>query len=643
MAKYKLVVFLFLVVYLLTPPLVSAQSPGAVVGQVGGENITYKELHDNYAKGSAEIDLAELQQFLPLYLDYKAKLLFAKDNGYYQDAEILAEHEMYAKQAAYAYWLNEEIRPELFDLYYNRALVELKTFHILIATTEFTSPQEIDSIKKRLQQAKTEIENGADLAEVDAKYSTKRNGLSMGGEIPWISAGRTVKEYEDQAYALQPGQISEPFKTQFGYHIVLLLDKRERTPSKLIRHIYVQPTEDSTAYNKINEAYNALQNNIPWNEVVTTFTEDGASIRNGGQIGWVDALSGYSLSFFEHVYQLEGSLPYSAPVKTNYGFHILKVDSVQTFDSEESHRAYVMREFEQSNYFQESNAFAVNYLKNKYGDNIHHAALEAYKSAITRYDTLRIEKINVPAAHKDKALYTFNKKEYTVSDFHTYVQKNHGNRPAKSYSGSWINDFSKYIIDSTILELTLLVYPEFRQQLESYLNGLIVYKLNDDYIWSATTVDTSRLQSIYEKNPAEYRFPERPYYYTLSAAHDSTLHSAMRFITAGNSPDSVRANIKNIAVSSDSLNAFQEAPYDKLNNLVSGDFSEIFELNRRKAIFYLVDWLPARNMSFDEAFSRLLTEFQPTRESEWMDEIRKKYRVRQNLNNLNKAFKASQR
>jgi hypothetical protein len=67
-------------------------------------------------------------------------------------------------------------------------------------------------------------------------------------------------------------------------------------------------------------------------------------------------------------------------------------------------------------------------------------------------------------------------------------------------------------------------------------------------------------------------------------------------------------------------------------------FSENFEYNNRKAVFWLQEILPARTMSFKEAFNRLLSEFQPQREKEWLEELRSTYNVNANMKNLREAY-----
>lgn len=638
----KRIFFNTLLFLLCTPMFVWAQSgtDDIVVGNVGNEQVTYSELKKNINSGNSSAPtLGELEEFLPVYLDYKAKLKAAEDEGYYQDSALIEEHKSYAKQAAYAQWLQKEIKPSAFEKYYERSNVELKTFHILIAAQDRTLPAKVEEIMGKLEEAKAEIENGAALSEVNEKYSTVRNGRSMGGDIPWISAGRTVSEFEDAAYSLEPGEISEPVKTQFGYHIILLQDKRERTPARLTSHIFVRGTQDDAAYTKINEAYSELEEGKNWNEVLQSYTEDGNSKQNAGKIGWISYQANFAPDFVDAIVALDPEETYSEPVQTNYGYHIFKIDSVETYVSEQEKKDAAMQNFEKSTYYEENNDFAVQYLKRNLDTKTFDEPVEEYAAYLTELDTLNLSGAELPSSSlADQPVYTFNGTTYLVSDFHAYLKDQYAQRKAGSFTKNWFNNFTDYVVDENIIALTKETFPGFKEQSQSYRDGLVVYQINDDKVWSSATVDTTRLVELYEANPDDYTFSERPFYYLITAASDSLLNKAKGFVEEGNHPDSLRKNINGVRVRADSTNSYTEAPYNRLSNLEAGSFSEIFEHNNRRAIFWLKERLPARKMTFDEAFNRLMAEYQPIREQEWLQQIRDKYSVETHLDALRSAY-----
>ena len=96
--------------------------------------------------------------------------------------------------------------------------------HILINTNEVTSDNDA---KTRLQQLMVRLEGGEDFATLARAHSDDRGSAANGGDLGWTSPGALVPQFEAAMNKLQAGQISQPFRTPFGWHIVQVIDRRE--------------------------------------------------------------------------------------------------------------------------------------------------------------------------------------------------------------------------------------------------------------------------------------------------------------------------------------------------------------------------------------------------------------------------------
>ncbi len=103
---------------------------------------------------------------------------------------------------------------------------EVHARHILIRVPEGASEAEIAQAKKQLEDIKKELESGADFAELAKKYSQDPGSAPNGGDLGFFSRGRMVKEFEDAAFSLEPGQVSDPVRTQFGFHLIKVEEKK---------------------------------------------------------------------------------------------------------------------------------------------------------------------------------------------------------------------------------------------------------------------------------------------------------------------------------------------------------------------------------------------------------------------------------
>jgi peptidyl-prolyl cis-trans isomerase SurA len=600
--------------------------PPDAVGVVGGEFISYTELRDNFVAGSIEEESTEddLVEFLPIYLDYRAKILDARRAGYYQNENIESEFQLYAKQASYAYWMDQVIKPAKFNDFKNRYEQELKSRHILISLQPGASPQDTASAYQRIEEARKKLLDGEDYYEVDAQYSTKRNGRSMGGDLPWLSVGTTVAPFEDALFDLEVGEISSVIRTQFGYHVIELLDRRERQPDRRVYHVYVRPNSNSS---KIEEAHKALEMGGSWDAVVREFSEDTPSIQNEGYIGWVNYGSRYNPAFVDTLMNLDPDEPYTKPITTNYGLHIFKIDSVRSFATEEAKNEYLMDLLQESDALQENNGFVLNYLQDRYNATSNQEAYSEFKEYILQLDSTQYSELTVTAELGNKNIYSFLDYTFTVTDYVGYLNETRANESTPFYTDNWFDRFKDAQFDQRMLEITVSEFPEFEPQVNSYKEGLVVYQINEDSVWSTATIDTSTLRDRYLTNLDDYRFDKRYHYYMITSSRDTSLDRAIAYVEQGNSPDSLLTNGFRVGVTSDSTGAFKGEPFTKLDRMEVGSLSDRFEYGNRKAHFYLVEVLPARTMTFDEAFYRLASEYQPIREERWLNRLREAYNI----------------
>ena len=104
---------------------------------------------------------------------------------------------------------------------------KVKLSHILIDTTKLKTDAELKTAKQKIEEVKKEIDNGADFAETAEKYSTCSSAKDGGDVGFYEKSGSLVEELDEVAFSMKVGEISEPVKTQFGYHIIKVTGKVE--------------------------------------------------------------------------------------------------------------------------------------------------------------------------------------------------------------------------------------------------------------------------------------------------------------------------------------------------------------------------------------------------------------------------------
>lgn len=165
---------------------------------------------------------------------------------------------------------------------------EVLTAHVMVMLPTSMTPTEEATKEAKIREAYSKLQAGASFEEVVQEYSEDPGTRDTGGKMRWISTGRIVKEYEDVAFSLQVGEISAPFKTQFGWHIVTVLEKRGVKPyAEMQKDIMRRIAREDRAGNgretliaKLKEEYNYNFNGEKMSQLKELATALGAGFQN---------------------------------------------------------------------------------------------------------------------------------------------------------------------------------------------------------------------------------------------------------------------------------------------------------------------------------------------------------------------------
>lgn len=641
MNQFKLVISsaLLSLIFLSAKALFAQSSPAgsydrdAVVAEIADETITLDDLISYYERNNVEDDFSsdDLKEFLPFYVDYKLKLAYGKDQGLYSDPEIQQEFENYSKQAAFSFWLENEIKKELEEEFIERSRYELKSSHVLIQVNQNSSANEAEEARQRIEDARQKFLDGEmTMEELNQQYSSQVQGRPAGGDLPWFSAGVTVKPFEDALYSLEEGELSEPVRTQFGFHIIYLEERRERTPQRNASHIFFRGSRDDLSAEILaDSAHSALEHGRPWDEVVHEFSQDGSSVNTGGNIGWVGYGTQYAADFIDAVLSVDPIASFSQPVQTNYGYHIFRIDSVRSFENDQQRREELITQLEELPRYNANREQVLERLADVGDYSENSSVQESITDFFADADSSAVMDADLPGDLAERTLISFNGQSYTAADFKQWLDETHKDRSTTEFGDHWLDTYEEYILDSQIIPMTTERFPGFERETEGFLNGLVVFQVSNDNIWNIETADSSELKTYYERNSDQYRFGERYDYTLLASSNDSVLSAALEMTQLSSvSLDSISATFNNLIVTRDSVATPAEEILTALNATEIGETSDKFNYRNRDAYVIYHQLLEPRTMTFNEAFHRVGSDYQPIREENFMNELRSEYRVR---------------
>ncbi|MDK2122489.1 peptidylprolyl isomerase [Parachitinimonas caeni] len=216
------------------------------------------------------------------------------------------------------------------------AETEFHLNHILVQVPEQAKPDEIERRRKKAESALAEIAKGKPFAEVAASLSDAADALS-GGDLGWRSAGRLPPLITEAISKLKPGQNTQILKSANGFHIIRLVEKRERSNREVIqqthaRHILVkvnEVTSDSEARQKIQQLRDRALSGGKFDELAKLHSEDGSATK-GGDLDWLSP--GDTVPEFESAMTQLKPGDISEPVRTQFGWHLIQVIERRTQD-----------------------------------------------------------------------------------------------------------------------------------------------------------------------------------------------------------------------------------------------------------------------------------------------------------------------
>jgi peptidyl-prolyl cis-trans isomerase SurA len=635
----------------------SPQHADLVVAKFGDNEIKMKEFENSYIKNAGSLEaakkdsLSKLKSFLDLYVNFKMKLRDAEVRGYGDDPALKSELTDYKKKVGVTYLLEKNIvEPGIKDLYDKRKW-ELRVSHLMIRPD--SSGEE--AARRHTQAILDSIKSGKSFEEMVSKYTQDSFSKQSGGDIFYITAGQLPVEFEDAAYDTPQGQVY-PYvvRTKYGFHIIKVTDKKERVPQIRASHILVAfnngkgVPDTAFAKAKLDTVLNALKSGEDFGKVAMQYSDDTGSKQQGGDLNFFERRMMVK-EFDEAAFKLNvGQV--SDVVKTNFGYHIIKVTDKKPYPAFEDDKENLKKIFKQSRYQVQYDSLIAR-LKVKYNfkvndNNLKYIATKSDSVKIggdhPKMDEIKDIEVLSYSGNSVKAQEFFNK----LNGSNDYLNKLATLDLLKGAANKFGAD---YLLDEEAMNLEK-TNAEFASLMEDYRNGIFIFKLQDEEVWSKISFDSTKLYNYYAATKSNYVFPDRINFSEIFSRKDSLIKHYYGLLKKGMDFDSVASkyterpgyaekagNYGLVEINNSILS--QEA--NKLNN--SGDYSNPFANADGFSIVKLITKEPSRVKTFEEAKAEVSGSFQESEskrlEQEYIDKLKNKYKAVINYDNLEQAFK----
>ncbi|WP_297336578.1 peptidylprolyl isomerase [Algoriphagus sp.] len=625
---------------------------------VGGQPVSKDEFIYLMGKGNNTgapgLSRKDFEENLQLFINYKLKVREAEALGLSETPEFNREFESFKENLKAPFLIKNSLEEGELRKAYSRMQEVIRASHILFQFPPNASAEDSLIVLKMALKVRQEIIAGGDINSLAVDYSDDPSVNKNQGDLGYFTSLQMVQPFEDAAYSLQPGEVSEPILTSFGYHIIKVQERKPNPGQVQVSHILVRinpenPDAEDQAKRKVADIYAEIQKpTTVWEDIVKNFSEDPATSQKGGILPWFSV--GNMIPEFEMAaFSLTESGEVSPPIKTRYGYHILRLEDRKPLDSfeqmEDQIRSRILRESRSS--MIQSQVLAIQ--KSRYGfkeneELVERLMTELYQTPKDEFES-KLESLEISP---EQELFKIQSTSYPVSDFIAFIANDEANPKSKNQGNFelWYNRFLSTLLDEQEEAQLEATNKEYQMLLKEYRDGILLFSLMNDQVWQKGIQDSVGQRQFYQQHLDRYQWGERMPALIVNVLDQEMLAPAKAQLEGKNYSESVSEEF--IAQSSQNnplafkiesgIKEISNHPVLSKSNRESG--YEELEIEGETYLLLKGEKIPAGPKKFDETRGQVIKDYQEYLDESLLESLRAKYAVQINKSAIEEAFVA---
>ena len=633
----------------------------SVLMTIADEKVSTQEFMDVFTKNNIQnevIDKKSLEEYLDLYINFKLKVKEAENLQLDTNKAFIQELDGYRKQLAKPYFTDESVSEALLQEAWQRKQQDIRASHILLMLDKNAAPKDTLEVYNRIMKIRERAIRGEDFGALAAETSEdpsakdreaipNQRSFRPGnkGDLGYFSVFDMVYPFETGAYTTPVGEISMPLRSEFGYHLIKVTEKTPASGLTEAAHIYISVNPDAEGAEIAEKAekaqfiYEKIQAGMKFEEAVKEYSDDRGSATRDGLLTKF-AVNRIVPEFVAAIKKMEpGQI--SAPVRTVYGFHIIKLIGSEKPGTFEEEAPKLKEKLAKDSRSQKSEDAVITQIKAdaKFKSNVEN--LNTFTAGLD--STLAAGKFDAtPYQNSSTPLFQLGKQKFTVKDFANYIASKQAvqqKTTSEAYALKLYQDFVKESClkyEDSQLEKK---HPEFAALMKEYHDGILLFDLMDKKVWTKAIKDTVGLAAFHEAHKMDYIWNERAEAQIFTITNKAETAQVAQILSQISDLTTVRSRFE-----SDSLKSVRIQPgkfekndnkYIDLCDWKSGLYGP-FEADADKATIYvqILNILPSQPKALDEAKGLITSDYQNYLEKEWVKELRAKYTVDVNTKNF---------
>ncbi|MCU0454743.1 MAG: peptidylprolyl isomerase [Bacteroidales bacterium] len=637
----KLKSLLTLLSVLLTSATVAQDPAARVLMTVAGDRVTAGEFLRMYRKSLEPGQEGDIDSYLQLYVNFKLKVADAKSEGIDTTRTFRNELNGYRTQLAQNYLTDPDTREKVLKQTYQRYLTEVNAWHVLISCPEGAEPKDTLAAWQKAAGIRERITGGESFEDVARASSDDPSVKVNGGNLGYFTVFQMITPFEDAAYTLRKGAVSEPVRTPYGYHIIKVTDRRPSRGKILPAHIMkISPPgtgekEAKAAEDTIRAIYRKLLDGASFSELAGKYSDHRESASRGGKLDWLGT-GELITELSEAAFSIRDTGGYSEPVRTPYAWHIIKLLGRKEPGTFEETRSLLESRINQSYLNSLSKKSFIEKLKKEYGFRINQAA---YMWFVENTDTIIIQgkgKYNrslLPPGN----IYTFANQRLANSEFASYIERR-GSRIVTSDPEYFIKQSIETRLADQIIKYEDSVlekkYPDFGYLMTEFHDGILLFEISGKKLWNRVQEDSTALMAYYDAHRNEFlttRAIDAKIYTLRSKKGDRKLGRTYRKYSRLPECDSMMLNKFNR--NGDTLlvireGRFEQGQDEQIDAMEWSPGLKSVQVSSYHSLVNIIKVYEPEPRPFSEVQGEMMTAYQEYLEKEWIKQLKEKYTVK---------------
>lgn len=623
--------------------------------EIPGEEFLYMlSKNRQFKTAEQKIDSADFFTNLELFINYKLKVQEAVNLGLDKTEEFSREFEMFKDDLTQPFLIKNSLQEGELMKAYNRMKEVIKASHILLQFPPNASQADTISVLRMALKLKEEAEAGADFNQLAVEHSDDPSAKDNRGSLGYFTALQMVSAFEDAAYNLQIGQISDPILTDYGYHIIKLEDRMPNPGEIKVSHILVRsqgtdPVSEERALRKVSEIYTELQKpESSWEELCALYSEDPGTKNSGGSLPWI-SLGTVIPEFERSAFSLQEEGEISAPTRTPFGYHIIRLEERRPLSSYEEMepmiKSRVLRDTRST--LIQSQVIAIQ--KSRYGFLENEPNVEVVNQIFNGNSQAEAKKLIEERGLGSSALFVVSGETKTVKDFLDFLDAEQLSVKGSQKSG-FTNLFDRYVSttlqDAEVNDL-MTNNEEYKLLIQEYRDGILLFSLMNEQVWQKAIEDSLGQVKFYNEHIDRYQWSERIQALIITMGKAESIPSVRRFLADKKYLPNLSSRLENTFLINNPLaftyeeGVYEWAQHPILKKLDNGrNFHELTQDGKTHFVVF-GDKVPPGPKKFEETRGKVIQEYQEFLDKSLVDRLRETYSVQINEEEKRKLYQTA--